>query len=203
MRRVVFVICVMIFNTSVALSQKLDLDFTREDELNYVRMLCYNDLSMVSSVMRINQYCDLLRNSDKVFKIDTILSNGFNGVTFLKVSFQHVDTIKKMYAEMEINGNYIGNTQYLMGAEYFVYPSLSKNEYIFASSSLGLYKLKGFRVNDFYKFYADCFNTGDCFSDENIKANRGKLSDRKIIKSLSVEGLDLWSLYKNFVKGKK
>lgn len=169
---------------------------TSKEELNYIRLLCYSDIILFSTIMSIDEYQDLLENSERIFKIDTLKTKGFENVVFYKVSFREREELNLFYDELEKKGNFIRKIQYLQGAEKFVYPFLSKQEYVFASSSFGMYKLKGFRINDFHRFYADCFNTGDCFSDKNIRENRRKFSDKKIIKSLYVEGLDLWKLYR-------
>ena len=176
---------------------------TQKDEIFYIKLLCFNDHMQLSAYMPLDTYIEVVKNIDKFFVVDTLKSKGVKGVTFFKVTFNNRDTIQKIYDDLEKKGNYFGRIQYLTGSEYFVHPDLLKHEYIFASSNLGLYKLNGFRLNDFRNFYADCFNTGDCFADEKIKNNRGNLSDKKLIATWSVEGIDLWCMYEKYVEGKK
>jgi len=176
---------------------------TIQNKILYLKLLCFSDHMQLSAYMSLDVYIDVISHIDKYFVVDTLHSKGVKDVNFLRVSFNRRDSIQKLYKELEKQGNYFGRIQYLTGSEYFVHPDLLNHEYIFASSPFGLYKLNGFRLNDFRKFYADCFNTGDCFVDEEIKRNRGDLSDKKLIETWSVEGIDLWCMYEKHVKGKK
>lgn len=175
-------------------------DLSIEEEKDYIRLLCYSDLLQISTYLTFDSYKGLIKYSNKIFQFDTLASKGIEGATFFKVYFKSFSEIDKIYNKLEQEGNFIRSIQQFRGNEKFLF---SKHEYIFASSSNGLYKISGFRVNDFRKFYADCFNTGDCFKDENIKENRSNISDKKLIKTWSVEGIDLWCMYKKYVKGKK
>jgi hypothetical protein len=169
-------IVLMVFASKALFSQ--DSSF---DTANVVLNAKMNIVSFESSNKSREEIINII---DSKVKYKVIESKGFSN----DVVFFH------LVAE-PLNNNDSSN--------YFFEPINQYNSsFIFAynSKSLGIYRLKGFKENDFITF----FNQLDSFLDLNISSSYDLKTKKRFLKAFYIEGVDLDCLYDSLkTKNKK
>ena len=196
MKKLTIFIIFFIFKTNV-FSQKLD--FTQVEIHSYLRTLCYSDIFVYSSVISVSEYCTLLENSERIFHVEKLKSNGIEKLDFYLIKAQPPDSIKKFYLDFEGRGIQTIRTQYLFGGEYFLYPNLLKNSYIVAISQGQIYKLQGFKVSQYFNFFTGLFNS-EQYINYSLNKKRSSRNEKRFLKGISIENVDLFKFYELYRK---
>jgi len=160
------------------------IGFSQNNSFDTANVILNAKLNIVSFESSNKNREDIINIIDSKVKYKVIESKGFNDyIVFFKL-------ITEPCNKLDSNN--------------FFYEPLNqfKSDFIFAfnSKNLNIYKLKGFKENDFKLFY----NHLNSYLNLNISSSYDLETKKRFLKTFYVEGLDLDCLYKSLkIKKKK